>query len=73
MYFIDVVVIPKPIEINDLAENLNDDEKISLKWSHEDLYNVTAFVIVFYDITLQKLGDVLVLDNDVQELSMKIM
>jgi len=65
MYFIDVVVIPKPIEVNDLIEDLNDDEQISLKWSYEALYNVTAFVIVFYDITLSLLGDVLVLNNDI--------
>jgi len=49
-------------------EDLTDDEQISLKWSYEDLYNVTAFVIVFYDITLQLLGDVLVLDNDVHRI-----
>ena len=68
MYFTDAIVIPKPIEINNLTEDLDDDEKISLKWSYEDLYNVIAFVIVFYDITLQQLGDVLVLDNDVHRI-----
>jgi len=31
MYLIDVINIPKPIEVNDLIQNLNDDEQISLK------------------------------------------